>query len=77
MSICFVLTSFTLNRVLELEHVAHRKTFGKRKSQLSPFLSNSLLEQASDKDLNLAITFSNKDSGTNTFNEQMPWILWD
>ena len=27
MSISFVLKSFTLNRVLELQRVAHRKTF--------------------------------------------------
>ena len=60
-------------------HAAHRKTqFSKAiKSQLSPFLSNSLLEHASDKNLNLPITISNNDNGSNTFNEQMPRMLRD
>ena len=53
------------------------KLLESEKSQLSAFLSNSLLEQASDKDLNLPITFSNNDNGSNTFNEQMPRMLRD
>ena len=47
------------------------------KSQLSPLLSNSLLEHSSENDLNLPITFSNKDNGTIAFNKQMARILRD
>ena len=53
------------------------KLFESDKSQLSPFLSNNLLEHASENDLNLPKTFSNKDNGNNTFNEQMARILRD
>ena len=73
MSICFVLTSFTLNRVLELERVAHRKTFPFESNEESTvnIFEYSLVEHASKNDLNLPITFSNSSSHLshlNTFN---------
>ena len=51
MSVCFLLTSFTLNHVLELGHVAPVKLFESDKKSTFSILSNSLLEHASENDL--------------------------